>query len=260
MGRVPENATGVFQHLMNELLAGIELHPSERQNMMAYMKERHSSLYGPFTTYFVLGSYDSPFKWRLETAADQLNNRLEAYAYLLAPQPDPHVGTDDLVSDNGSDFPELKLKYYIHALYADYIVLIVEHNYGGDLTELGRTNLRPFFDRTRLFPRGWRTNPPSNIEDADDVRMLAFQAVYDCAGTSALKDRIDEITDEAAAADVPVTDADLKTAVKREFGDFATNRYSGVVSNEFVHYDRANQCDPWVIESQLRAMVDKLPR
>jgi hypothetical protein len=44
MERVPENATEVFQHLMNELLAGIELHPSERQDMMAYMKERHSSL------------------------------------------------------------------------------------------------------------------------------------------------------------------------------------------------------------------------
>jgi hypothetical protein len=259
MEGVPANATEVFNYLMDDLLAGMELHPSERQDMMAYMNERHSSLYGPFTTYFVLGSYDSPFKWRLETAAEQLNNRIEAYAYLLAPQPDPNIGTDDLVSDDDPDFPELKLKYYIHALYADHIILIVEHNYGGDLTELGRANMRTFFDRTRLLPRGWQTTLPGDIEDADDVRMLAFQAVYDCPDTSALKDRLEEVADDAAAADLPVTDADLESEIKREFGDFRTIRYSGVVSDEFVHYNRADQCDPWVIESQLRAKVEDLP-
>ncbi|MFB6074255.1 MAG: hypothetical protein ABEJ89_04515, partial [Haloarculaceae archaeon] len=210
MEGVPENAIEVFNYLMDDLLAGIELHPSERQGMMAYMNERHSSLYGLFTTYFVLGSYDSPFKWRLETVADQLNNRLGAYAYLLAPQPDPDIGSDDLVSDDDPDFPELKLKYYINALYADHIVLIVEHNYGGDLTELGRTNLVTFFDRTRLLPRGWQTTLPDDIEDTDDVRVLAFQAVYDCPTTSMLKDRLDEIADDATAADLPVTGADLE--------------------------------------------------
>lgn len=259
MERVPENATEVFDYLMDDLLSGIELHPSERQEMMAYMNERHSSLYGPFTTYFVLGSYDQPFKWRLETAADQLNNRMETYAYLLAPQPDPNIGTDDLVSGDDPDFPELKLKYYIHALYADHIVLIVEHNYGGDLTELGRNNLRTFFDRTRLLPRGWKTTPPDNIEDTEDVRVLTFQAVYDCPNTSVLKDRLDEIADIAAAAGLPVTDADLENEIKREFGDLTTIRYSGVVSDEFVHYNRADQCDPWLIESQLRANVKGLP-
>jgi hypothetical protein len=259
MDGVPENATEVFDYLMDDLLSGIELHPSERQDLMAYMNERHSSLYGPFTTYFVLGSYDQPFKWRLEIAAEQLNNRIETYAYLLAPQPDPNMGRDDLYSGDDPNFPELKLKYYIHALYADHIVGIVEHNYGGDLTELGRNNLRTFFDRTRLLPRGWQTTLPDTIEDTDDVRVFAFQAIYNCPNMSALKDRLDEIVDGAAAADLPVTNADLRSEIKREFGHLRTIRYSGVVTDEFVHYDRAGQCDPWLIESQLRANIKDLP-
>lgn len=259
MDGVPENSGQVFRDLLENVLMDIELHPSERQNLLRYMNERHADLYGPFTTYFVLGSYERPFKWRLEIASSELNNRLEAYAYLLAPQPDPEIESDDLLSIDDPKFPELKLKYYIHALYADHVVLILEHNEGGALTELGRENLATFFERTHLLPRGWDTDGPETIGETEHIRRLAYQAAYTSREMEDLRETVADIVERAEDANLPVTENDLTTELDQEFGQKLPPRYSGVLTDEFKHFDRADRSYPWLTEGDLRDRVDQLP-
>lgn len=259
MDGTPDNAGEVFRYLLEEVLVDIELHPGERQDLLRYMADRHEDLYGPFTTYFVLGSYDTPFKWRLEIAATELNRRLAAYAYLLASQPDPDIESDDLLSVDSPAFPELKLKYYLHALYADYVVLVLEHNEGGALTELGRENVETFFERTHLLPRGWETDVPETIQGTEDVRQMAYQAAYDSGEVDDLREAVGDIVDRAADADLRVTEDDLTSDLEGEFGETLPPRYSGVLTDEFKHYARAGRCYPWLTEDDLRERVGQIP-
>lgn len=145
MTSIPENATEIETFILDSVLHEIELHPEESAALLSYMNERHEYLYGPYRTYFVLGSYERPFKFRVEMVLDELNHRHDAYAYLLATQPDPDV-SDDL--------PGLKVKFYVHALYADSIPLILEHNTGGALVEFGRVDQPFLLERVYVFPRG----------------------------------------------------------------------------------------------------------
>lgn len=259
MDGVPENAAEIVRYLLEEVLVDIELDPGERQDLLRYMGDRHDDLYGPFTTYFVLGSYETPFKWRLETVATELNRRLDAYAYLLASQPDPEVGSDALLSVDDPAFPNLKLKYSLHALYADHVVLVLEHNEGGALTELGRENVSTFFERTRLLPRGWDTDAPETVADAADVRRVAYQAAYDSTDMETLRERMREIVDRAADAGLSTTEADLVSDLEGEFGQHLPPRYSGVLTDEFDHYDRAGRSYPWLTEPELRERVAQIP-
>lgn len=263
MDGTPENTTETFRFLLDTVFDGIELTPLEASRLRTYLSERHEHLHGPYTTVFVLGSYEPPFKWRLEIACDELNNRHDMYAYLLASQRDPDVNDATLLSSRDSDdFPELKAKYYIHAIYADSIALVIEHNEGGSLTELGRNSLGPLRDRTYLFPRNWNCSVPEKIEDIDDARRCGIRSVYETQDRQELQTSLEALTEAAADdGDLSIPVEDLCADLEAEFGDKLTAvRYSSVLEDEFVHFDRAGRCFPWLTQTNLREQIQNVPR
>lgn len=250
MEKVPENVHEVEDFILTDVLHGIELDPQESLGLLTYMQERHAHLFGPFTTYFVLGSYERPFKFRLEIALSELNSRLHAYAYLLAPQPDP---------DLPERLPALKIKFYLHAIYADWIALILEHNTGGALTEFGRAD-RPFLlDRTYVYPRGYAPQHKDPVDSADEVHARSIELAYKADSEETLRNALETLVKKAANNDVSLTTEDLTKYLKEELGGRLVPSYSGVITDGIKHYEQMGQCFSWTTEDELRTGISKIP-
>jgi hypothetical protein len=234
----------------NDILHGTELRPETSEALVAYMQSQHEHIYGPYQTYFVLGSYDPPFKYRLEIALDELNSRHDAYAYLLAPQPDP---------DLPDDLPGLKVKFYLHALYATAIPLVLEHNSGGALAEFGRVD-RPFLlDRTYVFPRARAEHYDdlAALDSVDDYYARAVELAYHYDG-STLDEKLTELVAHVQAGDVELDESGLEAFLQRELNG-RTPSYSGVLTDGFAHFEQLNRCFSWTTEDELRAALDNVP-
>lgn len=250
METVPENVHDVEEFILTDVLHGIELDPQESVALLTYMQERHEHLFGPFTTYFVLGSYERPFKFRLEIALSELNSRLHAYAYLLAPQPGP---------DLPERLPALKIKFYLHAIYADWIALILEHNTGGALAEFGRAD-RPFLlDRTYVFPRGYDPHHDGTGDSLDEVHARSIELAYEADGEDALLDALETLVEEAASNGMTLTTEDLTAYLEQELGGRLVPSYSGVITDGIKHYEQIGQCSSWTTEHELRASMTDVP-
>jgi len=250
MKSVPDDADEIQEFILEEVLHGIELQPETSEALVAYMQNQHEHIYGPYQTYFVLGSYEMPFKYRLEIVLDELNSRHDAYAYLLAPQPDP---------DLPDELPGLKVKFYLHALYATYIPLILEHNSGGALAEFGRIDRRFLLDRTYVFPRA-RTEQHDGLDaldSVDDYYARAIELAYNYDG-STLDEKLSELAAHANEHDLQLDESDLDAFLDRELNG-RNPSYSGVLIDGFVHFDQLNQCFSWTTEDELRAVLDNVP-
>jgi hypothetical protein len=250
METVPESVHDIEEFILDDILHGIELDPQESMALLTYMRERHEHLFGPFTTYFVLGSYERPFKFRLELALTELNNRIHAYAYLLAPQPDPDI-PDRL--------PALKIKFYLHAIYADYIPLILEHNTGGAVAEFGRAD-RPFLlERTYVFPRAYEPRHDETVDSLAAAHARSIELAYDAAGEDELRAALEELVAAAASTEISLTATDLMTYLEEELGDRLVPSYSGVITDGIKHYERLGQCYSWTTQADLRNQIKELP-
>lgn len=260
MSGIPDTAQETLEFLQGDVLHELELEPEESREIVSYLNQQHHYLFGPHNRYFVLGSYDRPFKFRLEMVADELNHRHNAYAYLMAPLPDP---------DLPDAFPTLKLKFYLHAIYADYILLVLEHNTGGALTEFGRVDRQFLFERTHVYPRAKEAQyedatvhgAPSqkgswewrNLSSAVRGRVieLAYEASDDL--DEKLAELVEEIDDDYHTVDK------LRTALEGELGDHIPPDYSGVLTDGFTHFERVGRCHSWTTRAQLRGEFQKLP-
>lgn len=250
METVPENVHEAEEFILTEILHGIELDPHESLSLLTYMQERHEHLFGPFTTYFVLGSYERPFKFRLELALSELNSRLHAYAYLLAPQPDP---------DLPERLPSLKIKFYLHALYADAIPLILEHNTGGALAEFGRAD-RPFLlERTYVFPRGYKSHYSGSVDSVDAVHRRSIELAYKADSEEELRDGLEQLVEEAEDNGIAIATDDLTAYIKQELDGCLVPSYSGVLTDGIKHYEQLDQCFSWTTEEDLRNSLTNVP-
>lgn len=250
MVAVPEDASELEAFILEDVFRGIELEPHETQSILSYMQGRHEHLFGPFTTYFVLGSYEPPFKYRLEIVLTELNNRLNTYAYLLAPQSDPEL-PDRL--------PKLKLKFYLHALYANWIPLVLEHNTGGALAEFGRAD-RPFlFDRTYVFPRGQTPDLEMDVASIDEVHALCIDVAYEADDEDGLTDALEDVIGRTEASGLSVTIDDLQDYLETELGGRVVPSISGVLTDGTKHYELVDRCFYWTTEADLRDKIDVLP-
>lgn len=257
---IPPNPYEAMDVLYNDVLQDIELRPEESKKLLEYLNERHEYLYGPHKRYFILGSYERPFKFRLEEVADELNHRHNAYAYLMGPLQDP---------DLPDDFPTLKLKFYLHAMYADYIALVLEHNTGGALAEFGRVEDKMFFNRTHVYPRAYKNQYEEVIESLDaeaiddpqvaevheDVKARAIEIAYETDEDvdQKLAALVDELNTEIYTVDA------LKEFLEEELGDHIPPTYTGVLTDGFIHFERAGRCHSWVKVEELRQATKDLP-
>lgn len=250
MEKVPINVDEVEQFILTDILHGIELDPQESLALLSYMQERHEHLFGPFTTYFVLGSYERPFKYRLEIALSELNNRLHAYAYLLAPQPDPELP---------ERLPVLKIKFYLHAIYADAIPLILEHNTGGTLIEFGRVDRSFLLNRTYEFPRGYEAHYDGSIDSLEAVHARSIELAYEANNKDELTDALDKLTEGAEDKGIFLTTDDLTSYLRQELGGRLVPSYSGVLTDAIKQYEQLKQCFFWTNEDDLRTNLTNVP-
>ena len=248
MEGIPENTEELTDFILNDILYGLELDPVDSEQLLSYMRERHDHLFGPHSTYFVLGSYESPFKYRLEKALDVLNHRHDAYAYLLATQPELDVS---------DDVPAIKVKFFLHALYADWIPLILEHDTGGALAEFGRVERPAFLDRTYLFPRAHEEHydDASLLTTQEAVRARAIELAYQADG---LSDELETLAECAREHGLDITTQDLESYLADKLGG-RTPSYSGVITDSLVHLEALDQCFSWTTTEELEAQLSNVP-
>ncbi|WP_050033338.1 hypothetical protein [Halorubrum halophilum] len=248
MEKIPKSTKELTDFILDDVLYGLELDPVDSERLLSYMRDRHEHLFGPHSTYFVLGSYESPFKHRLDEALDVLNHRHDAYAYLLATQPDL------CVSDN---IPDLKVKFFLHALYADAIPLILEHDTGGAVAEFGRVERPTLLDRTYLFPRAReeRYDDESLLTTQDAIRARAIELAYHADD---LDERFAALAERARDQGLDISTQELGSYVDSELGG-RTPSYSGVVTDSLVHLESLNQCFSWTTTEELEEQLSHVP-
>ena len=248
MEGIPENTEELTDFILNDVLYGLELDPVDSERLLSYMRERHEHLFGPHSTYFVLGSYEPPFKYRLDETLDVLNHRHDAYAYLLATQPDLDVS---------DDVPDLKVKFFLHALYADSIPLILEHDTGGAVAEFGRVERPALLDRTYLFPRAQeeRYDDDSLLTTRDAIRARAVELAYHADD---LDEGLAALVDHAHEHGLDISTQDLASYLEAELGG-RTPSYSGVITDSLVHLELLDQCFSWTTTEELENRLSNVP-
>ncbi|SER81471.1 hypothetical protein [Natrinema salaciae] len=248
MAKIPENTDELTDFILSDVLYGVDLDPVDSERLLSYMRERHEHLFGPHSTYFVLGSYEPPFKYRLDEALDVLNRRHDAYAYLLATQPDLDVS---------ADVPALKVKFFLHALYAESIPLILEHDTGGAVAEFGRVERPTLLERTYLFPRSReeRYDDESVLTTRDAIRARAIELAYHAAEFDA---ELAALADHARDHELDVSTQDLESYVETELGG-RTPSYSGVITDSLVHLESLDRCFSWTTTDELEEQLSTVP-
>lgn len=249
MDGISDNPTVVFDFLTAEILHGIELTPETSRQIVGYLNRCHERFFGPFTTYFVLGSYERPFKFRLDTVVDQLNRRVSAYAYLQATQPNLELP---------GPIPTLKLKFYVHALYADAIVTVLEHNTGGPLIEFGRLDRSPFFDQTFVYPRGLETQHES-WKNSTGLKAHAIELAYRCADVGELRFRLGQLARSVQREGIVVTTDGLMSHLEDTFGAHLPPSYSELIPDGVSQYKAAGRYSSWTTETELRDAITRIP-
>jgi hypothetical protein len=187
-------------------------------------------------------------KYRLDEALDVLNHRHDAYAYLLATQPALHVS--DAV-------PDLKVKFFLHALYADAIPLILEHNTGGAVAEFGRIERPTLLERTYLFPRALEEhyNDESVLTTRDSARARAIELAYHASN---LDERLAVLAERARDNGLDVSTQELESYLDSELNGH-TPSYSGVITDSLTHLEALDQCFSWTTTEELEDQLSHVP-
>ncbi|MDF9744072.1 hypothetical protein [Natrinema salsiterrestre] len=248
MAKIPENTDELTDFILDDVLYGVTLDPVDSERLLSYMRARHEHLFGPHSTYFVLGSYETPFKYRLDEALDVLNRRHDAYAYLLATQPDLDVS---------DDVPDLKVKFFLHALYADAIPLVLEHDTGGAVAEFGRVERPTLLERTYLFPRSReeRYDDESVLTTRDAILARAVELAYHADDLEA---ELEALADRAHEHGLAISTQDLESYLESELGGRRPS-YSGVITDSLVHLKALDQCFSWTTTDELEDRLSNVP-
>ncbi|NHN60865.1 MULTISPECIES: hypothetical protein [Halorussus] len=245
---VPPNADEI-EAAVDEALHGLELEPHETAKILGFANEELSHLQTPETSYFVLGSYRDPYVRRLRTVENELNKRLNSYAFVMGELRE--IGLDRL--------PEFRIRFHLLASYADYVVGVYEQDAGGEVTELGKVSETPYFEKSYVLPRDYCWMTGENFNGKVDAVAAAMAISYNDDLTEDEKtSELESLAAEARESGIDVSRNDLANAVE-EREDEDTVSYSWVHLNEFRLFELHDRCQPWVEESELRDSTDIVP-
>ena len=234
---------------VDEALHGLELEPHETASILGFANEELPHLQTPETSYYVLGSYRDPYIRRLRKVENELNKRLSSYAFVMGDLRE--IGLDRL--------PEFRIRFYLLASYADYIVGVYEQDAGGEITELGKISETPYFDKSYVLPRDYSWMTGQNLDGKADVVATALVIhSNDELNDDEKEDKLRSLAVEARESGIEVSKEGLTDAVD-EREDETTTSYSWVHLNEFRLFELHDRCKPWVEESELRNSVDIVP-
>lgn len=246
----PPNAAEIKEHV-DQALHGLELDPHETSEILSFANEEVPHLQTPETSYFVLGSFRSPYERRLRTVENELNKRVGTYAFVLG----------DLRDIEIPRLPTFRIRFYIIAPYADTITAVHEQDAGGEVTELGKISETPFFEDSYVMPRDYAWMTDRNLETKEDVFAAAVRiALNPDIEEETVEQELETLVESAQSNGVEISIEALQDRIEeREEGGPELTSYSWVHLNEFRLFELHGRCIPWTDTDDLRTAVDKIP-
>lgn len=249
-GGIPPNALEIKERV-DEALVGLELEPNETSEILNFANQEIPHLQTPETSYLVLGSFRSPYIRRLRLVENELNKRVDTYAFVLG----------DLRDIEIDRLPIFRIRFYIVAAYADTIVAVYEQDAGGEVTELGKISETPFFEKSYVLPRdyAWMTN--RQLEHEEDVFAAAVRITESSElDEDELQEEFETLVENVRVNGVDVSVDEVRERVtEREKNGPETASYSWVHLNEFRLFELHGRCYPWSDTGDLRSAVDRIP-
>lgn len=136
---------------------GIEFSADEYETILESIGD-FANITAADRAYFLLGSYGEESKARLKRVQSQLNERPDAYAFLM--------------DEVARPWEQSYAKFRLLADLADYIVGVAEHRCGGFLVEQGYfTAIEPYFQRTYVCQLAY---PNDDIREPDHEQPYSW--------------------------------------------------------------------------------------
>lgn len=244
----PPNAAEVVAHV-DEALQGLEVGPDEASAILNFANRELPYLQTPDTSYLVLGSYRDPFHRRLRIVQNELDKRLGTYPFLVGDSEEMDVDR----------LPTFRIRFYLLAAYANYVVAVFEQDAGGEVTELGKISETPYFDKSHVLPRDYAWMTDRELDTRGAALAAAVTVSHDDdLDAEAVEEELETIAAAARRNGVDLTREELVDRVEdRE--DAAATAYSWVHRNEFRLFELHGRCHPWSDEDDLRAAVGEVP-
>lgn len=237
--------------IVRDALHDLDLQPEETASILGFANREIPSLLTPETSYFVLGSYRSPFVRRVRMVENELNKRIGAYAFLMGDL-EP-IGVDRL--------PEFRIMFHLLGSYVDFVVAVYEQDAGGEITELGKISETPYFEKSYVFPRDYSWTTDGKIDTYDDVISAGMMIYYnEKLDEDQKQDELASLLETARKSGISLEESDLVSGIRErenERDEYAS--YSWVHLNEFRLFELHERCRPWFRESELRDAVEIVP-
>jgi hypothetical protein len=247
----PDPNASEIMAAVDEALQGLELEPGETAEILGFANDEIPHLLTPEPSYFILGSYRNPYIQRLRIVQNELNKRHRTYPFLMG----------DLREIDSDRLPTFRIRFYLLAVYSDFVVAVFEQDAGGEATELGKISGTPFFDDSYVLPRDYSWMTERRLDSLEDV-FAAAAAIHfnEELDSDAVDDELGALVASAQKAGVDVTRDKVDAHLDKWAGDDGESvSYSWVHLNEFRLFELHDRCFPWSTADDLRSVVDELP-
>jgi len=246
----PPNAAEIMESV-NDALQGLELEPHETADILGFANQELPYLHTPDDSYFILGSYRDPYIRRLRVVQNELDKRLGTYPFLMGDLPELDIDR----------LPVFRIRFMLLAAHADTIVAVYEQDAGGEVTELGKISMTPFFDKSYVLPRDYAWMTEQNLDTEADVMAAAANIYFnDDLDEEMTDEELDSLIAAANKNDITLTKpAVIDRLEERGDSEHAPVAYSWVHLNEFRLFELHEQCFAWSNPDDLRDAVGNIP-
>ncbi|WP_161596551.1 hypothetical protein [Salinigranum halophilum] len=235
----PPHATQLFEYVTHAIGDGIDLEQEELHAILEFDAHEITPLRSPVTSYFILGSYRSPYRYRLRSTAHELN-KYGAYTVILG----------DVKQLRTRRLPDEDIMFTLIAAFSSYIVAIYEKDSGGEAPELGEIDDPPFFEKAYVYARDYDPNPTHDFDlvvqtlsdyfdselDADEREQRLARRLTESESMLS-RDTIQDIVDRRVEADEPPAS------------------YSWPHKNKFRKFELHSRFHSWMDPAALPALV-----
>ncbi|WP_129115951.1 hypothetical protein [Halegenticoccus tardaugens] len=248
--RPPPDAADIMT-VVHEAVGGIELEPAEKREIWRFTQCELPYLWSQRTSYFILGSYRDPYIRRLRAVQNELTKQLGAYPFIMG----------DLLELPTERLNTFDIMFSLLATYSDYIVGVFEKESGGEASELGEIDDRPYFDKSYVFPRDYSWITDANLESKHHVIQAALEIAFtDDLTEDEAHSKIESLVDRAQDTGINIAEHEVWDVIDdRADEEEGLATYSWVQLNKFRKFELHGRCFPWTTEEELRAEVADLP-
>ncbi len=239
----------LYAHL-DAILSGHTVSNEDVMEIIDFTRE-YQSISTPQDTWFVLGSYQSPYRYRLRGLADRLNRHLFTYAFLMA----------DHADATKTGWAETHVKFHLLARYVDHIVMVMEHATGGQVGELNDLTYDPYFEKSHVMSRLYTDDLTPRFEDESDVVDMARLLLNAGFSSDDAEEELEILVSDELLRELSGDVGDAVTEAEREneSASFDIGSYSQVQHGKYDLFDGAGRLLPWMTALDFYAAVDELP-